>query len=141
MHGVTRFVVVTATVAGLALPVSASAATPPTEAAKVRAVIVRQNQLFNAANWRALYRLYTPRYRAACPYGRFVAGNREARAILGRIATRNIVVRLRGNRALLSYRGFAHGRLVITVRQSRPDVYVRIGGRWYDELDYLTPGC
>lgn len=94
--------------------------------------------LFKQARWRELYRTYTPRFRASCPYARWLAGTKEARRQLGTdFVVRNVRVRVRGNRAAVTYETVDEGR-VHKVTSSSPDIYVRIGGRWLDELDSQT---
>jgi hypothetical protein len=51
---------------------------------------------------------------------------------------RNVRVRRTGNRATLTYQNVAQGVVIQTVTRRHPDLYVRIGGRWYDEKDTVT---
>ena len=125
------------------LAVAGSAATraaQPSAAAQVRGLILQQTKLFNEARWSAAWTTYTLRVRSRCNYVRWRAAQQQARRELGRIVTRNIRVSVTRNRARASYRIVARGRVVASATRRRPDVYVRIGGRWYDAEDAHT-GC
>jgi hypothetical protein len=108
------------------------------EATTPRGALLNQVRLFNAGSWRAMYGTFTRRFRASCPYSTFVAQGREARAAVGRLSVRNVRVRQTGNRATLTYQNVAQGVVLQTVTRRHPDLYVRIGGRWYDEKDSVT---
>jgi hypothetical protein len=131
--------------AGL-IPVAAIAAagsgrpSSATDAAEVRAVFDRQTRLFKQGRWQAMYRLYTPRYRARCPFARFVEDQRGIRRELGtRFSFRGVRVRVRGTRATIAYRAVANsGRTIAAVTFADGDTYVRLGGDWYDEYDRVS---
>jgi hypothetical protein len=129
----------------LALAVLALLAPPAVSGAQQqgqnpRATILRQVALFKQANWRAMYATYTPRFRRSCPYARFVRNSRQTRGVLGRnFELRGIRVRLESaRRALLAYRFVRNGRTIAEVTFRHRDVYVRIGSRWFDELDRVS---
>lgn len=103
-----------------------------------RGTLLYQTRLFNAGNWPAMYRTFTRRFRASCPYRTFVAEGNAARKALGRLSVRNVGVRITRNRAALTYQQLAQGKVIATVTRRHPDLYVRIGGRWYDEMDSVT---
>jgi len=44
-------------------------------------------------------------------------------------------VRIDGDQARVSYVELYDGQVVGTVGTSNPDLYVRIDGRWYDDVD------
>jgi hypothetical protein len=115
-------------------------ASSATDAAEVRAVFDRQARLFKQARWQAMYRLYTPRYRARCPFARFVADQRSVRRELGtRFSFRGVRVRVRGERATIAYRAVSSsGRTIAAVTFADGDTYVRLGQRWYDEYDRVS---
>jgi hypothetical protein len=115
-------------------------ASSATDAAEVRAVFDRQTRLFKEGRWQAMYRLYTPRYRARCPFARFVDDQRSVRRELGtRFSFRDVRVRVRGARATIAYRAVTRsGRTIAAVTFSDGDTYVRLGGRWYDEYDPVS---
>jgi hypothetical protein len=120
--------------------VGAGNASSATDAAEVRAVVDRQTRLFKQGRWQALYRLYTPRYRARCPFARFVDDLRRVRRVLGtRFSFRDVRVRVRGTRATIAYRAVTRsGRTITRVSFADGDTYVRLGGRWYDEYDAVS---
>jgi hypothetical protein len=134
MRRLTKLIVLATVAAGL----SVAPATATSEATTPRGALLNQIRLFNAGNWPALYRTFTRRVRARCPYRTFVAQAREGRANVGRLGVRNIRVRRTGNRAALTYQNTARGVVFLTVTRRHPDIYVRIGDRWYDEVDSVT---
>jgi hypothetical protein len=134
MRRLTTFIALAAVAAGLAV----APATGSGEATTPRGALLNQVRLFNAGNWPAMYRTFTRRFRASCPYSTFAAQGRQARANLGRLSVRNVRVRRTGNRATLTYQNVAQGVVIQTVTRRHPDLYVRIGGRWYDEKDSVT---
>jgi hypothetical protein len=133
---VTALLVVSSAAAALA----AGAATGPK--AKVRGLLLHQVDLFNHSRWRPLWLTYTPRFRSRCPYRNFLAVETRARSALGRFSVRKITVRVTRARAAVTYELLARGVVVDRATPTRPDVYVRLSGRWYDEVDSHTgPGC
>jgi hypothetical protein len=137
---VRRIVVIGLTLLTAIAAAGSGHASSATDAAEVRAVVDRQTRLFKQGRWQALYRLYTPRYRARCPFARFVDDLRSVRRELGtRFSFRDVRVRVRGTRATIAYRAVtSSGRTVAAVTFADGDVYVRLGGRWYDEYDPVS---
>jgi hypothetical protein len=134
---VTALLVVFSTAAAA---LAAGAATGPK--AKVRGLLLDQVDLFNHSRWRPLWLTYTPRFRSRCPYRNFVAAETRARSALGRFSVRKIAVRVTRARAAVTYELVARGVVIDRATPKRPDLYVRISGRWYDEIDSHTgPGC
>lgn len=124
----------------LAFPAVGGAAAP-SDTAAVRTVLLRQASLMKQGKWREMYATYTARYRAQCPYSRFVQNGRQARALLGpnfRVDRIQVRVRAGGRRALAAYRFVVDGRPVAAVRFSHGDVYAKIGNRWFDEVDPVS---
>lgn len=126
---------------GLALAGLASQAavgeseTSTSEAAKVRAQLLYEVGLFNQARWQQLWQTYTPRVRRGCSYPRFVAGMKSIRAHYGRATVRNVAVRVRGQRASVLYQIIAHGKVAGGATAKNPDIFARIGSRWFDDVD------
>jgi hypothetical protein len=124
----------------LAVPAVVSAAAP-SDTAAVRSVLLRQAALMKQGKWRQMYATYTPRFRGRCPYARFVRGGQQTRRILGpNFRLDQIQIRLGpgGRRALAAYRFVRNGRPLVAVRFSDGDTYVKIGNRWFDELDRVS---
>jgi hypothetical protein len=133
-------VALVAVAGGGAVALSADAATGPE--AKVRGLLLHQVDLFNHSRWRPLWLTYTPRFRSRCPYRRFAALEARARSAVGRFSIRKIAVRVTRARAAVSYELLARNVVIDRATPKRPDIYVRIAGRWYDEIDTHTgPGC
>jgi hypothetical protein len=130
---------------GLALALTAGQASAvssgrTSEATKVRAVLVNQMRLYNQARWRPMYRTFAPRVRSRCPYPRFVVEMKGIKALVGGpMAVRRVVVRVSGRRATATYQQLAGGKVFASVTANRPDKFVRIGDRWFDDLDYGSP--
>ena len=109
------------------------------EATKVRALLVNQTRLWNQARWKPMYRTLAPRVRSRCPYPRFVEEVKFDRALVGRLALRNVVVRVAGRHASATYQQVAAGKVVGAMTVKHPDKFVRIGDRWFDDLDSGSP--
>jgi hypothetical protein len=105
------------------------------EAAKVRAQLLYEVGLFNQARWQQLWQTYTPRVRRGCSYRGFVAGMKSIRAHYGRATVRNVTVRVRGQRASVLYQIIAHGKVAGGATAKNPDIFARIGSRWFDDVD------
>jgi hypothetical protein len=104
----------------------------------LRALLQKQLTLTKQGQFRVMYRTTTTkRFRARCPYSRFVRGARAARAALGATAqVDRILARfLTQRRALLSYRLLKNGTPVARVRFSDRDLYAKVGSGWYDDYD------
>jgi len=123
----------------LAAPASVSGASssPSTE---VKALILKQTQLFKQGRWRAMYATYTPSFRRSCPFPTFLEAQRQTRQFLGtRFTIAGIKVRVEtARRAIVAYRFVKNGKTVASVTFQNRDVYTRIGSRWYDELDRVS---
>jgi len=117
--------------------VSGASASPQTE---VKALILKQAQLFKQGHWRAMYATYTPRFRRSCPYPTFLEAQRQTRQLLGtRFTLAGIKVRVEtAARAIVAYQFVKGGKIVARVTFTNRDVYTRIGSRWYDELDRVS---
>jgi hypothetical protein len=110
------------------------------EKAKVRSLLAYQTRLTNEARWAQLYRTYAPHVRARCPYRRFAAAMNTIRTLVGgRISLRRVRIRVTGQRASATYEIVSRGHVVSSMRLRRPDLFVRIGGRWFDDSDAGSP--
>jgi hypothetical protein len=118
-----------AAVAALAVAGGAQAATGPA------ATLIREVALTRAGSYQALYRLYTPRFRASCPYGRFVTAMKHQRAQLAGITFRVVGQHISGVHATVDYHVLLGSSVVDTIRG---DKYTKVGGRWLDEADRFT---
>ncbi len=134
-----RVIAVAAIALALLAPASVSGASS-SSATDVKALLLKQSQLFKQGKWRAMYATYSPKFRASCPYTKFVAGQRETRRILGtNFQLRGIRVRVEtARRAITAYSFVRDGKTLGAVTFRDRDVYAKIGSRWYDELDRLS---
>jgi hypothetical protein len=113
-------------------------ARPPSERDAVASVIKRQVVYFNEGRWARLWALFSPRFRRLCRYEPWRRLAMAARELTGRTSVTITSVSVNGNRAYATY--------TERTRASRPqvtrrDVYVKIGDRWFDELDAKTGPC
>jgi hypothetical protein len=115
-------------------PIASAQGTSP------RATLLQQATQMKQAKWRAMYATYTPRFRRACPYSRFVQASRQTRTILGtNFQIRGIQVRIETpRRAIVAYTFVGNGQAIARVTFRHRDVYVKSGSRWYDELDRVS---
>jgi hypothetical protein len=117
------------------------AAAPPNEAAAIKATVLQQARLQNEGRFRAMYALFTPKFRANCPFARFAQialAHRRAWGVGFRVE--NIRVRFQSpTTALVASRFVRRNGQTIGVATFRTgDVYVKIGPQWYDEYDRVT---
>ena len=118
----------------------AGSSSSASEATKVRALLGYQARLINGSRWAALYRTYTSRVRARCPYRQFVAEMKTMRIVVGGpVSLRNVRIRVAGRRATASYQIIARGQVVSNMTARRPDIFTRLNGRWLDDVDSGSP--
>lgn len=89
----------------------------------------------NTRNWKPYYALMSPRYRKTCDYGTFVSRNVYVRDQIKSASIKMISTKFVGSRAYLSYMTFAPPLKPIVTHN---DLFVKIAGRWYDDLDAVT---
>ena len=107
----------------------------------LRTLLQKQLTLTKQGQFRVMYRTTTTkRFRARCPYARFLRGARAARRALGPTAqVDRILVRfLTERRALVSYRFLKRGRPYLRVRFGQRDAYVKVRSGWYDDYDRVA---
>jgi hypothetical protein len=119
-----------AATAFLALPAFAAAPSTPKATLQLEVAYLKSGQFVK------LYALYGPKFRAACPYAKWVAEARKSQP-----AFKNVVLRVTRQtnvgqtRALLDYDYLVNNKVEHT---TKGDLYVKIGTGWYDELDKVT---
>jgi hypothetical protein len=116
-------------------PAGARSGASASEATNVRAVLLQEVGMFNRKRWEPAWRMYSPRIRSHCSYRRFVAVMRPLRNATGPVTLRNVTVRVTRGRGFALYRIVANGRIVGGATAKKPDVFTRIGGRWFDDFD------
>ena len=124
-----------AVAAGVAL--GAAPIAKPIPAATLKAEIAA----FNAKNYAAAYTAYTPHYKAKCPYATFRKHQAAQRAQIPgtlSLSVKFTSMKVSGAKAYLAYHVVLGGQVVATVTAGKPDLFVRIDGLWYDELDSQT---
>ena len=126
-------VVAAAVVAGAAVGAVPIAKPIPT------ATLQAEFAAFNARNYAASYTAYTPRFKAKCPYAVYRKHTAALRAkVPSPLSVTFTNVRTAGDKAYLAYHVVLGGQAVDTVTAAKPDLFVRVGGLWYDEIDPQT---
>jgi hypothetical protein len=123
-------------------PFVGNTATP--DQSELLAVLRTQTQLAANRDWPGLYATYSPGQQAACSYDRFLAKVVPARDAVpdfnaSKVTFDRVRVRIDGDHAAVSYVQLYDGQPVGTIGTSEPDVYIRINGRWYDDVDTHKP--
>ena len=122
-------------IAAAAVVTSSGSAMPSSGGMTPVAVLKAEAVYLNASNWRPYYGLMGPRFHAKCTYSTFVARNSAVRQLFERASIKMISSRVQGSRAYLTYETIAPP---VKPFVTRGDLFVKIGGRWYDELDPVT---
>jgi hypothetical protein len=132
-------VFVLAILLALALPTLAGAR-GGADVRAIRTLLHREMTLLKQGNYRSMYFLTTQRYRAGCPYVKFVAKKRALRRALGPTAVvdRIQVKFLAAKRAHVAYRYLKNRKPYLWVRYSRQDAHTKVGRRWLDDYDRLA---
>jgi hypothetical protein len=98
-------------------------------------------KLFQQENWRELYQTYSPRFQEDCSYNDFLDGASSA-SLWGLdaadVGMDELDVRVEGATAYAMYIQTYEGRDIKAVTEDDPDLYVKIDGKWYDEVDSHT---
>ena len=118
--------------------------TPTPDQSELIGVLRTQTQLAANRDWVGLYATYSPAQQAACSYDSFltkVAIARDARPDFNasKVTFDRVRVRIDGDHASVSYVQLYDGQPIGTIGTSDPDVYIRIDGRWYDDVDTHKP--
>jgi len=121
-----------------ACALAAPAATAQSPRAAVIAVIHAQDAAYNAKNWKLLYTYFGPIFKRTCPYAPWKQA--VSTDPTNRFPEHTVVtnIRLSGNVAYVAYETLWHKAVVDRVFPGFPDKYVRVKGRWYDEIDAHT---
>jgi hypothetical protein len=110
--------------------------------AQVRNLMDLQLSLARDHNWTALYQTYSPGFRQSCPYDRYTqrlnATGGPAEIDWSKVQQNITGIRVQGDTANTTYVVLYDGRTADTVTASDPDIYVRVNGTWYDEVDSHT---
>ena len=98
-------------------------------------VLQKQLTLLQAGNTRAAYLLFTENFRTTCDYETWSGKLGDSRSAFAGLSFRVLTTKIKGGVAKLTYQVKRENKILETVRD---DVYVKIGGKWYDELDSVT---
>jgi hypothetical protein len=98
-------------------------------------VLKLQDSLIRSGKFTQLYQLFTPRFQASCPYATFAAQATKNKQAIAPTTLKVLGSRVAGTKAYLSYEYLQGSKVLGTVKD---DLYVQIGGRWFDEVDKNT---
>jgi hypothetical protein len=130
-----RDVVLSAALAASALlsvtPASASGLGQSSPAATLRT----EMRLIHLGDFRSYYELFSPTFRATCPLAAFLRFDRGVQQRFSGLSLRILAVRIDGSKASLTYEFLHDG---VAVGKLTGDVYVKVDGKWYDEVDKYT---
>jgi hypothetical protein len=104
----------------------------------VKALILYQLNLFRSRSWEEAYKTYAPRFQALCPYDQYRTINSTRSIDFSKVELNELAVRVDGDRAYATYGYTYAGTPTAPVTARDPDVYVRINGTWYDDIDTHT---
>ena len=121
----------------------APTATPPprTPTADEQAVIDAfdlQLKLIQAGDFAAFYANFSPTFRQQCTQEALVASIEEAGIEPERLGFRDVQAVVEGNTARLTYTSLYDEQAVDIVDETEADIFTRVDGRWYDEVDART---
>ena len=94
-----------------------------------------------------MYDTFSPQQHAVCPFDKFVDainGSEQSRVDfdVSRFSIEQEKVRIVADKAFVTYISKYDGQVIDTASDANPDAYVKIGGKWYDDLDSHSPfGC
>ena len=126
-------------IAAVAIAAGSAIGATPTAKTTPAGTLKAEIAAFNAKNYRAAYAAYTARFKARCPYATFAKHTAQQRAMApAPIAVRIKTSHITGARATLTYDILLAGQQVSHVTAKSPDIFVRIKGLWYDDIDAQT---
>lgn len=111
---------------------------PASDETVVRELIAQQADLHRAERWDELYDKLSPSQQAACSRERYAA---LARAAPASVVVDQVQVRVEGDTAYVTYAASVGATPIGRATDANPDIYVRIDGQWYDEIDTHSPRC
>ncbi len=109
------------------------------DSSAVAKLLDHQLALTKAGDWQGLYNTYSPHYQSRCPYDQLLsraAGSDPAS--LQSLSYDQLRVQIDGDKAYATYVTTRDGQVVAAVTDASSDIYVKIGGTWFDEFDELA---
>ena len=97
-----------------------------------------QLELFRAGDYDTLYGNYSPTFRQQCTQAALVASIEATGIDPERLGFRNVRAAVEGDIARLTYTSLYDEQAVDIVDETEADIFVRVDGRWYDEVDLRT---
>jgi hypothetical protein len=139
---IVALVVAAAVGAGLFVTLSGDGRSSSGEEAAVRDLLLLQERLVKEGRYEELYTHFSPAVKASCSLDSFLAGfqNLDPSFDPDLAKYEDIVVVVDGANATVTYSLTYDGEEVLSVTDSDPDLYVKIDGVWFDDLDAYT-GC
>jgi hypothetical protein len=107
--------------------------------AQVRRILELELELMRGHDWRELYELYSPALHEECSYDEFLGAWQYSSDVdLYTLDYDDLEVQVEGTRAYATYILTYGGEDVHAASEQDPDIFIRIDGRWYDEVDSHT---
>jgi len=97
-----------------------------------------QLELFRAGDFAAFYGNFSPSFRQQCTQEALITSIEASGIDPERLGFRNVRADVAGDTARLTYTSLYDEQAVDIVDQTEPDIFTRVDGRWYDELDVRT---
>ena len=114
---------------------------------QVTDLVKQQEMAFNDEDWYTSYQMMSPNYRATCSYEEYEEFCQEAWAMWlalfgpGNVEATDISVHVDGEWAYATYKLVQDGDVLGELTSTNPDIYLKVGGRWYDVAeDPMEPG-
>jgi ketosteroid isomerase-like protein len=111
---------------------------PADDGRAVRSLFDQQLANFRAGDFDALYENYSPAFREQCSQAALVASIEAAGIDPERLSFEDVEMTVQGDTARMTYTSVYDGEPMGSADASQPDIFTRIDGRWYDELDVHT---
>ena len=97
-----------------------------------------QLELFRAGDFNALYANFSPTFRQQCTQEALIASIEATAIDPERLGFRNVRAVVEGDTARLTYTSLYDEQAVDIVDDAEADIFTRLDGRWYDEVDVRT---
>lgn len=124
-----------AVITALALPAAGAAAAPSLSPTGPAQVTLQQDRLLRAGEFKKLYGLFTTRFKQQCGYAKFQQQAAKSRSQLKGITLKVTGEQITGSRGIVKYKYLRGTKVLATITN---DLYVKVGGRWLDEVDPVT---
>jgi hypothetical protein len=114
-----------------ASPAAAATTGGGADEAAVKAALNSELAAYQKKDWQAAYKIASPRFQTTCSLDQFVAavGGND----FSTMTVTNIKVRIEGDKAYVTDTVTINGKDDTTATDAAPEIYVKVGGKWYDD--------